>query len=95
MTPFDPSACINCGKCIEACKKCSVCYLLEKDEGKEQTVGTLRDKIACIFCGQCTVVCPTGAMRVHSSVPEVEAAIKNPKKVVTDLIEYTLNKLVN
>lgn len=79
---FDPSACINCGKCIEACKKCSVCYLLEKGSGNEQTIGTLRDKIACIFCGQCTVVCPTGAMRAHNSIAEVEAAINNPKKIV-------------
>lgn len=79
---FDPAACINCGKCIEACKKCSVCYLLEKDSGSKQTIGTLRDKIACIFCGQCTVVCPTGALREHNSISEVEAAINDPTKTV-------------
>lgn len=92
---FDPSACINCGKCIEACKKCSVCYLLEKGSGNEQTVGTLRDKIACIFCGQCTVVCPTGAIRVHSSIPEVEAAIKNPKKIVLVQAAPSIRSAIN
>jgi len=79
---FDPSSCINCNKCIEACRKCSVAYLFEKSIGKDVTIGNHGGKMACTLCGKCTIVCPTRAIRPHNSIAAVEAALKNPKKIV-------------
>lgn len=79
---FDPAMCINCKKCIEACRNRSTAYICEKGWGKDVTVGNLAGRIACIFCGQCTTVCPTGAIREVSSISKAESALADPEKYV-------------
>ncbi len=79
---FDPKLCINCKKCVNACRDRAVAYLCPKGEGKDVTIGNHKGKLACILCGQCTKVCPTGAIREVSSIAQAEAALADPDKFV-------------
>jgi len=51
---FDPSKCIDCKNCIEACKKQHVGFLTMKEDGPFFRVSSSCDKsIDCVYCGQC------------------------------------------
>lgn len=83
----DDSRCVLCGKCVQECRdiqKVNILRFTKRSHLSEvcpEFDKSFRD-VACTFCGQCAVVCPTGAIREKSSLNEVKAAIKNPKKVV-------------
>lgn len=72
---FDPNLCINCDRCVRRC-------------ADGQAIGALDESShalaenTCISCGQCTTVCPTGALDVNSSIPEVLHAMAAGKVVV-------------
>lgn len=57
---FDPSKCIKCRLCIQACKKygSSVLYM----RGFSQDTTIIPPKKGCIKCLQCARVCPVGAI---------------------------------
>ncbi len=54
-----PSACINCGRCVEACPSRLVPTLLEKYARHYDTEAFLKkDGMECCECGCCSFVCP-------------------------------------
>ena len=54
-----PSACINCGRCVEACPSRLVPTLLEKYARHYDTEAFLKkDGMECCECGCCSYVCP-------------------------------------
>ncbi len=80
---FDPNLCIACNKCIKACESIGIGFLQLKGKASKTRVDYNHDpKVDCIYCGQCTVVCPVDAIREQSHIEQVEAAIKDPDKIV-------------
>lgn len=83
----DPNKCILCGLCVRVCKeKQGVGVWDFKNRGSRTEIVAAMDQplaeSACINCGQCIAVCPTGALTSNSSVSEVWAAIRDPRKTV-------------
>ena len=75
---FDPTQCVNCGRCVRAC-------------GDVQCIGALDEESHslndndCIGCGMCTTVCPTDALTSNSSIPAVIRAMAAGKILVLQI----------
>lgn len=67
--------CIKCGQCKEICTQ----YI-----GVHGTysLADARDIAVCINCGQCANVCPPSSITEKYEYLDVQAAIKNPDKIV-------------
>ena len=59
VSAIEPSACINCGRCVEACPEFLVPSRLAKmaDKGLEDEYEKWHG-LECIECGSCSYVCP-------------------------------------
>ncbi|MCD7708879.1 MAG: electron transport complex subunit RsxC, partial [Clostridiales bacterium] len=72
----EPLACINCGRCVEACPENLVPSKLAKFGNNGQMEEFERwHGLECIECGSCTYVCP--------SRRQVAQSVKTMKKLVT------------
>ncbi|MEG6511291.1 [FeFe] hydrogenase, group A [Desulforamulus ruminis] len=83
----DPNKCILCGLCVRVCKEKQGIGVWDfKNRGSRTQIIAAMDQSladsACINCGQCIAVCPCGALSSNSSIAEVWAAIRDPKKTV-------------
>lgn len=83
----DTSKCILCGRCVEACKKAQGIGILGfENRGFKTIVSPSGNRsfanVPCIQCGQCTLVCPTGALMEKNSIPELDKAMKEHKKII-------------
>lgn len=84
----DPNKCILCGLCVRVCKEKQGIGVWDfKNRGSKTEIMAAMDQplaeSACINCGQCIAVCPCGALTSNSSsIQEVWAAIRDPKKTV-------------
>jgi electron transport complex protein RnfC len=70
----EPIACINCGRCVEACPE----QLIPSRLAKFSDRGLMKDfedwhGLECIECGSCTYVCP--------SRRQIAQSIKTMKKL--------------
>ncbi len=94
-TPLDLSApyvvrdrdkCINCNRCVAACKKQAVGAIGPIGRGYAVHVGSAFEmslmESVCVGCGQCIVACPVGALKERTTVDEVWAALADPAKKV-------------
>ncbi len=94
-TPLDVSApyvvrdrdkCINCNRCVAACKKQAVGAIGPIGRGYAVHVGSAFEmslmESVCVGCGQCIVACPVGALKERTTVDEVWAALADPNKKV-------------
>ena len=89
-TPYvvrDNDKCINCMRCVAACRKQHVNAIGPIGRGFNVHIGSAFDRplsdSPCIGCGQCIVACPVGALSENSTVDEVWDALgDSTKKVV-------------
>ena len=84
----DPNKCILCGDCVRMCDNVQNINAIDfAYRGTDaQVIPAFNKKIAetdCVGCGQCRVVCPTGAIRIHTNIDEVWEALadKNTKVI--------------
>lgn len=71
----EPLACINCGRCVEACPENLIPSRLAKMGGTGQMAEFEKwNGLECIECGSCTYVCP--------SRRQVAQSVKTMKKLV-------------
>lgn len=60
------SACISCGRCVEACPMCLIPSTLSKLGEKSMWETAMNnDLLDCFECGSCTYVCPANRPIVH------------------------------
>jgi len=83
----DPAKCVLCGKCVRVCDEVQGVGCIDLvGRGADSVVATaLHQGInlsSCVCCGQCVMVCPTGALSERSHLPEVQAALADPRKHV-------------
>jgi len=70
---FDSSKCIDCGNCIDVCKKQGVCFLEKQQKGDSfETMPSSNPKRDCIYCGQCLAHCPVGAFESVGEYEDIE-----------------------
>ncbi|MCK9162886.1 MAG: monomeric [FeFe] hydrogenase [Bacteroidales bacterium] len=87
---IDPSKCINCGLCMQACPFHAIIYqpvpceescpvgAISKDENGIEHI----DPDTCIYCGKCMVACPFGAIMEKTFMVDVFKHILKGGKVV-------------
>ena len=84
----DPNKCILCGDCVRMCDNVQNINAIDfayRGTGA-QVMPAFNKKIAetdCVGCGQCRVVCPTGAISIHTNIDVVWEALadKNTKVI--------------
>ncbi|OQY35667.1 MAG: ferredoxin [Spirochaetaceae bacterium 4572_59] len=72
---FDPSKCIQCGRCAQVCQQLQDVWALEfLHRGHETRIapaaGVLLNESPCIKCGQCSAHCPVGAIHEKDQTSE-------------------------
>ena len=84
----DPNKCILCGDCVRMCDNVQNINAIDfAYRGTDaQVMPAFNKKIAetdCVGCGQCRVVCPTGAISIHTNIDVVWQALadKNTKVI--------------
>ncbi|MDP4184215.1 MAG: 4Fe-4S dicluster domain-containing protein [Bacteroidota bacterium] len=87
---IDPSKCVNCGLCKEACPYHSIVYVpvpceevcpvgaISKDEKGIEHINP--DK--CIYCGKCINACPFGSIYEISQLVDLFQALKRGEKII-------------
>ena len=87
----DPNKCILCGDCVRMCDNVQNINAIDfAYRGTDaQVMPAFNKKIAetdCVGCGQCRVVCPTGAISIHTNIDVVwEALADKNTKVITQI----------
>ena len=89
---YDPSQCILCGRCVEACQNVQVNETLTIDwesphprvlwDGGEKIEGS-----SCVSCGHCVTVCPCNALMENSMLGHAGYLTNLPQRVLNDMIE--------
>lgn len=71
----DESKCIKCGMCKNVCTQ---------DIGVHgtYTLEQTNNEAVCINCGQCANVCPVGSITERYEYIDIQAAVKDPDKIV-------------
>ena len=75
-TAAEPTACIHCGKCVEACplnlNPTAFAKAMDiEDEDERAAILTGEDVNLCMSCGSCSFVCPA-----HRPIPEINSKAK-------------------
>lgn len=88
-TPYiirDNDKCINCMRCVAACKKQGINAIGPIERGFHVHIGSAFDRplseSPCVGCGQCVVDCPVGALYEKSDVDKVWNALSDSTKQV-------------
>ena len=80
---FESFKCIQCGNCLEVCKRQGVNFLEKEEEGESFRVVPSQGKNKdCIYCGQCIMHCPSGAFEGVGEFEDIEKPFKEKDKVV-------------
>ena len=87
----NPNKCILCGDCVRMCGNVQSVNAIDFAYRGTRALVTpaFNKKIAetdCVNCGQCRVVCPTGAISIHTNIELVEDLLADKKtKVVAQI----------
>lgn len=88
-TPYivrDNDKCINCMRCVAACRKQNINAIGPIERGFHVHIGSAFDRplsdSPCVGCGQCVVACPVGALYEKSDVEKVWSALSDSSKKV-------------
>lgn len=101
---IDRARCIECGRCIDACKKHTGTNTLQfvRENGvRKVTVveGKTFEETNCLLCGQCIVSCPVGALTAKTSIDKVKEALADPNKhcivAMAPAVRASLGELFN
>ena len=84
---FDPSKCIQCGRCAQVCQQLQDVWALEfLHRGHETRIapsaGVLLNESPCIKCGQCSAHCPVGAIYEKDETAAWCSAVEDKTKHV-------------
>lgn len=80
---FDSSKCIDCGLCVDICKKEGVDFLeFKKKKTFYEVVPSCDKNKDCIYCGQCLTHCPVGAFEGVGEFEDVDKYINIKGKTV-------------
>lgn len=90
---IDPSKCIKCGKCANACSYHAIIHLERPCQaacgmdaiGVDENGKAIINQDKCVSCGQCLVSCPFGAIVDKAQIFQVARSIYNGDKVVAIL----------
>ena len=89
---YDPSQCILCGRCVEACQNVQVNETLTINwesehprvlwDGGEEIAGS-----SCVSCGHCVTVCPCNALMEKSMLGEAGYFTALPRNTLDSMID--------
>jgi formate dehydrogenase major subunit len=88
---YDPSQCILCGRCVEACQNVQVNETLTIDWEREHPRvlwdgGEQIDGSSCVSCGHCVTVCPCNALMEKNMLGSAGYLTSLPAKALDDMI---------
>jgi len=89
---YDPSQCLLCGRCVEACQNVEVNETLSINWEDEQPRvlwdgGKNIGESSCVSCGHCVTVCPCNALMEKSMIGHAGFMSAIPKKALNGMIE--------
>ncbi len=81
VAKFEPTACINCGRCVEACPELLVpSRLADYAEHQDEAAFTKHEGLECMECGSCSFVCPAKRPLKQAIGSMRKIALANRKK---------------
>ena len=69
-----PTECLKCGKCVDACPAKLSPVLIKEQLNKKNNLKTL-EPLRCIECGLCTYICPA-KINVRQCVQEAKRKVR-------------------
>ncbi|ACU53767.1 formate dehydrogenase, alpha subunit [Acidimicrobium ferrooxidans DSM 10331] len=94
MYRYDPSQCILCGRCVQACQEVQVNETLSIDWSLERPRvvwdgGKPAGESSCVSCGHCVSVCPCNALMEKSMLGRAGTLTGLGRAALGPLIELT------
>jgi formate dehydrogenase major subunit len=89
---YDPSQCLLCGRCVEACQNVEVNETLSINWDDEHPRvlwdgGSTIGESSCVSCGHCVTVCPCNALMEKSMLGHAGFLTAIPKKALNGMID--------
>jgi formate dehydrogenase major subunit len=89
---YDPSQCVLCARCVEACQNVEVNETLSInwDDPNPRVLwdgGKAIGESSCVSCGHCVTVCPCNALMEKSMIGQAGYMTALPKSVLNGMIE--------
>jgi ferredoxin len=95
ITKNDTSACVGCGKCIQACPIDAISYQVEKPANPNCEKTVQIDESICLGCGVCVRACPTKCLTLQRRKERIITPLNSVHRVVLMAIEKgTLQNLL-
>lgn len=81
VAKYEPSACINCGRCVDACPSRLIpSRLADYAEHHDEAQFTAHEGLECMECGSCSFVCPAKRHLKQAIGSMRKIALANRKK---------------
>ena len=81
VAKFEPTACINCGRCVDACPSRLIpSRLADYAEHQDEETFTKHEGLECMECGSCSFVCPAKRPLKQAIGSMRKIALANRKK---------------
>ena len=86
----EPSKCILCTRCIEACEDVQTIGVIGKENRGFHTIvvppyGKDMNETVCVNCGQCVQVCPVGALTIKDDTHKIYENMQAGKMLVAQV----------